>query len=176
MASDCRELARQRERHFVHGDRPGLSKSRHRPMFTSSHSAWRSHRVDQPSHLPQGLGRRRRRARPRRASEVSRSLRRRSRSRGAAPIERAAKAAQHSHPRRHGLHRPRAGRIRARARAQGHAAQSQQDAAGLLQGTRRAADRRSERRRERAQGQEVRRRDRQPDDGAGVGAQRRRST
>ena len=82
-------------------------------------------------------------------------------------------AAQHPHPRRHGFTGPGAGRVRDRARAQGHADQSQQDAPRLLQGPRRAADRRPERRHERAQGPQVRRRDRQPDDAAGVGAERR---
>ena len=83
------------------------------------------------------------------------------------------KPLKHPHSRRHGLHRAGAGRVRDRARARGHADQSQQDAARLLQGTRRTADRRPERRHERAQGPQVRRRDRQPDDAAGVGAQRR---
>ena len=84
-----------------------------------------------------------------------------------------AQAAEHPHPRRHRLHRAGAGGVRDHARPLGDAAQSQPHAARLLQGARRAADRRSECRRERAQGQEVRRRDRQPDDAAGVGAQRR---
>ena len=80
--------------------------------------------------------------------------------------------AQHPDSRRDRLHRSGAGRIRDRAGAQSHPAQSKQDAAGLLQGTRRAVDRRSQRRRDRPQGAQVRRRDRQPHDRARMGAQR----
>ena len=114
--------------------------------------------------LPQNLRRSRRRPRPRRAS-LARIRRRPRRARE--------EAAQDSHPGRHGVHRARAGRVRDRARALGHAHQSQQDAPRLLQGTRRPVDRRSERRHERAQRAQVRRRDRQSDDAARMGAERR---
>ena len=81
--------------------------------------------------------------------------------------------AQHSHPRRHGIHRAGAGRVRDRARTSRHAVQSQQDAPRHVQGqSRRGADRRPEQRHERAQGQEVRRRARQSDDAPGLGAER----
>ena len=85
-------------------------------------------------------------------------------------VGRAPASAQHPHPRRHRIHRTRAGRLRDRARASRHAVQSRQDAPGRVQGKgRRGVHRRPEQRHERARGKEVRRRDRQPDDASRPG-------